>query len=156
MNCPKCSGAAMIPGRLLAFASTETNPNQLYPCDYAGCHAGQIHCCDGLQEDEWTLEFRWIGHNEEIPEGFELSNEKEIHHSGRDKGVAAAISSVGGVKKLATKLGIKQPSVSNWKRVPAERVISVEKISGVSRTVLRPDLYPSETGQVKLVVREYP
>ena len=65
----------------------------------------------------------------------------------RDKGVAAAISSVGGVKKLAAELGIKQPSVSGWKRVPAERVISVEKISGVSRTVLRPDIYPSETAQ---------
>ena len=65
----------------------------------------------------------------------------------RDKGVTAAISKVGGVKKLAAELGIKQPSVSGWKRVPAERVISVEKISGVSRTILRPDLYPTETEQ---------
>ena len=65
----------------------------------------------------------------------------------RDNGVTLAISKVGGVNKLAAQLGIKQPSVSGWKRVPAERVISVEKISGVSRTVLRPDIYPSETAQ---------
>ena len=85
MNCPKCSGAAMIPGRLLTVASTETNPNQLYPCDYEGCHQGLVHCCDGIAEgwddtDQWTLEFRWVGHNEEIPEGFKLANEKESHH----------------------------------------------------------------------------
>ena len=65
----------------------------------------------------------------------------------RDHGVTLAISSVGGVKKLATELGIKQPSVSGWRRVLAERVISVGKFSGVSGKVLRPDLYPSETGQ---------
>ena len=86
MNCPKCEGAAMIPGRLLIVASTETNPNQLYPCDYEGCHQGLVHCCDGIAEgwddtDQWTLEFRWGGHNEEIPEGFKLANEKESHHS---------------------------------------------------------------------------
>ncbi len=85
MNCPKCRGAAMIPGRLLIVASTETNPNQLYPCDYEGCHQGLVHCCDGIAEgwddtDQWTLEFRWVGHNEEIPEGFKLANEKESHH----------------------------------------------------------------------------
>ena len=85
MNCPKCRGAAMIPGRLLIVASTETNPNQLYPCDYEGCHQGLVHCCDGIADgwddtDQWTLEFRWVGHNEEIPEGFKLANEKESHH----------------------------------------------------------------------------
>jgi DNA-binding transcriptional regulator YdaS (Cro superfamily) len=32
----------------------------------------------------------------------------------------------GGVGALARKIGIAQPSVSNWSRVPAERVVSVE------------------------------
>mgnify|MGYP005833761607 FL=1 len=97
MNCPKCSGAAMIPGRLLAFASTETNPNQLYPCDYEGCHAGLVHCCDGLEEgwDEWTLEVRWVGHNEEIPEGFKLANEKESHHTRHSRMVVREYDEVG-------------------------------------------------------------
>ena len=211
MNCPKCSGAAMIPGRLLIVASTETNPNQLYPCDYEGCHAGLVHCCDGLEEgdntvfvardkwakkraerqkqikgfagrlqlalthrkkkqsdlakatdveqpsasawirgkknkdgtytyvmpthekvmlmaeflevdinwlyvglnspswlidkdnvgdakegeDEWTLEVRWVGHNEEIPEGFKLANEKESHHTRHSRLVVREYDEVG-------------------------------------------------------------
>ncbi|HEY5130552.1 MAG TPA: molecular chaperone TorD family protein, partial [Bradyrhizobium sp.] len=37
--------------------------------------------------------------------------------------------------------GISQPSVSNWNRVPAERVVSVEAVTGVDRAILRPDLY---------------
>jgi len=82
MNCPKCYGKGQIPVYRMAHAHIEgANGNRLVPCDYAGCHAGQVHCCDGLEEDEWTLEFRWIGHNEEIPEGFELANEKESHHT---------------------------------------------------------------------------
>src|SRR5262249_38325971 len=36
--------------------------------------------------------------------------------------------------------------VSNWIRVPAERVISVEATTGVDRAVLRPDLYGGEEG----------
>lgn len=53
-----------------------------------------------------------------------------------------AIDAAGGVAGLARKLGIAQPSVSNWTRVPPERVISVENLTGVGRGVLRPDLYP--------------
>lgn len=59
----------------------------------------------------------------------------------RDPGIEKAIGAAGGVGALARKLGIAQPSVSNWSRVPAERVIAVEAATGVPRTVLRPDLY---------------
>ena len=52
-----------------------------------------------------------------------------------------AIRVAGGVGALARKIGISQPSVSNWARIPAERVLSVEAATGVSRTILRPDLY---------------
>jgi TorA maturation chaperone TorD len=52
-----------------------------------------------------------------------------------------AIRAAGGVGQLARQIGISQPSVSNWTRVPAERVISVEAATGVDRAVLRPDLY---------------
>jgi TorA maturation chaperone TorD len=62
----------------------------------------------------------------------------------RDPGLDLAISAVGSVSELARRLGISQPSVSNWSRVPAERVLQVESISGVSRSVLRPDLYGGE------------
>jgi TorA maturation chaperone TorD len=59
----------------------------------------------------------------------------------RDAGLEEAIRVAGGVGALAQKIGISQPSVSNWARVPAERVVAVEAATGVTRTVLRPDLY---------------
>src|SRR5262249_26737228 len=59
----------------------------------------------------------------------------------RETGLNEAIRAAGGVRALAQKIGISQPSVSNWTRVPAERVRAVEAATGVSRTVLRPDLY---------------
>jgi TorA maturation chaperone TorD/DNA-binding transcriptional regulator YdaS (Cro superfamily) len=59
----------------------------------------------------------------------------------RDAGLERAINAAGGVAQLARKIGIAQPSVSNWRTVPAQRVIAVEAATGVSRKVLRPDLY---------------
>jgi TorA maturation chaperone TorD len=58
-----------------------------------------------------------------------------------DRGLEEAIRAAGGVTELARRIGISQPSVSNWLRIPAERVLSVEEATGVSRSVLRPDLY---------------
>lgn len=59
----------------------------------------------------------------------------------REAGLTRAIDAAGGVAQLARKIGIAQPSVSNWSRVPAERVIAVEVATGVPRADLRPDLY---------------
>jgi len=59
----------------------------------------------------------------------------------RDAGLERAIDAAGGVAQLARKIGIAQPSVSNWSTVPAQRVIAVEAATGVPRKVLRPDLY---------------
>ncbi len=59
----------------------------------------------------------------------------------RDPGLSEAIQAVGGVSELARRLGISQPSVSNWDKVPAERVLAVEAATGVERMRLRPDLY---------------
>ena len=64
----------------------------------------------------------------------------------RDPGLDQAITAAGGVGALARKIGIAQPSVSNWSRVPAERVLTVESVTGVSRAVLRPDLYGERPG----------
>ncbi len=61
-----------------------------------------------------------------------------------DQGLEEAIRAVGGVTELARRIGISQPSVSNWLRVPAERVLSVEAATGIGRAVLRPDLYGGE------------
>lgn len=59
----------------------------------------------------------------------------------RDTGLDEAIKAAGGISQLARRIGISQPSVSNWERVPAERVLVVESVTGVSRDQLRPDLY---------------
>jgi TorA maturation chaperone TorD len=59
----------------------------------------------------------------------------------RDQGLQRAIDAAGGIGVLARKLGIAQPSVSQWTRVPAERVAAVEALSGVDRCQLRPDLF---------------
>ncbi|MGU3399254.1 transcriptional regulator [Brucellaceae bacterium D45D] len=48
----------------------------------------------------------------------------------------------GGSAGLARALGkITSQAISQWRRVPAERVLEVEKVTGVSRHFLRPDIY---------------
>jgi DNA-binding transcriptional regulator YdaS (Cro superfamily) len=57
-----------------------------------------------------------------------------------------AKDAVGGAAVLARRLTvigrpITTQGVSAWRRVPAERVVDVERATGVSRQELRPDLY---------------
>lgn len=63
-----------------------------------------------------------------------------------DPGLEAAIRAAGGITELARRIGIAQPSVSNWSRVPAARVLAVEAATGVARALLRPDLYRESDG----------
>lgn len=60
-----------------------------------------------------------------------------------------AIEKAGSQAKLAEALGVGQTAISNWLNrksgVPAERVLAIETMTGVSRHDLRPDLYPCET-----------
>src|ERR1700751_5419728 len=67
----------------------------------------------------------------------------------REPGLEEAIRAAGGVSELARRLGIAQPSVSNWERVSAERVASVEAATGIDRPRPRPYLCaaraPAET-----------
>ena len=43
---------------------------------------------------------------------------------------------------IAEKLGIARQAPYEWKRVPATRVLAVERITRIARHKLRPDLYP--------------
>jgi len=66
----------------------------------------------------------------------------------RDAGLEQAIKAAGGVASLARAIGIAQPSVSGWSRIPAERVLAVEALTRLQRSVLRPDLYGPPEDQV--------
>jgi DNA-binding transcriptional regulator YdaS (Cro superfamily) len=52
-----------------------------------------------------------------------------------------AIERVGGSSELARILGITPAAISQWERVPPNRVLAVESASGVSRYDLRPDVF---------------
>ena len=52
-----------------------------------------------------------------------------------------AIEKAGGVSALAKALKISAPSVSAWNIIPINRVNDVEKITGISRHKLRPDIF---------------
>lgn len=49
---------------------------------------------------------------------------------------------------MAAAFGVSQPTVWRWlnqsKQLPPQHVLRVEAITGVSRHVLRPDIYPVE------------
>ena len=52
----------------------------------------------------------------------------------------------GGPGRLAQAIGgITPQAVSQWKKVPVARVLDVERVTGVSRHDLRPDIYPRES-----------
>lgn len=47
---------------------------------------------------------------------------------------------------LASSFGVNKTTVLRWEegQVPAERVLEVERVTGVPRSDLRPDLYPPD------------
>lgn len=64
------------------------------------------------------------------------------------KALEKAIRNMGSASELANRLGISPMSVSRWKTryngtVPADRVIPIFNLTGVTPHELRPDLYPN-------------
>ncbi|MXN46086.1 hypothetical protein GR138_12885 [Shinella kummerowiae] len=55
--------------------------------------------------------------------------------------VERAAEKAGGVVTLARELGIKHTALYSWNRVPAERVLDIERLTGISRHELRPDVF---------------
>jgi DNA-binding transcriptional regulator YdaS (Cro superfamily) len=56
-------------------------------------------------------------------------------------GMALIRAKRGMLAKVAHGLGLTRASVVKWEKVPAERVVEIERITGISREELRPDLY---------------
>jgi DNA-binding transcriptional regulator YdaS (Cro superfamily) len=48
---------------------------------------------------------------------------------------------------LARELGITPGAVSQWSRVPAERLIEIERVTGIRRELLRPDLFTESSAE---------
>jgi DNA-binding transcriptional regulator YdaS (Cro superfamily) len=47
----------------------------------------------------------------------------------------------GSLRALARALGVSHQAIAQWRHVPAERVVDVERATSVPRHILRPDLY---------------
>ena len=46
------------------------------------------------------------------------------------------------ISDIARALDLSRQAVSRWDKVPAKHVLRIEELTGVSRHVLRPDIYP--------------
>ena len=58
------------------------------------------------------------------------------HKTGMD-----AVRSATTLSSLADKIGITRGAISQWDRVPEERLDAVSSATGLAKHVLRPDLY---------------
>jgi DNA-binding transcriptional regulator YdaS (Cro superfamily) len=58
-----------------------------------------------------------------------------------------AVAKAGGLRALARQLHITHVAIMQWERVPPPHVMRIEKLTGVARSVLRPDIYPPEREQ---------
>ena len=57
-------------------------------------------------------------------------------------GLMLAAEACGSMAELARRLGMGRSSMQKWETVvPASRVIDIERVTGVPREQLRPDLY---------------
>jgi DNA-binding transcriptional regulator YdaS (Cro superfamily) len=56
-------------------------------------------------------------------------------------GMALLRSQRGLMTRIAAELGIERGAVAMWKKIPPERVPDVERITGIPRHELRPDLW---------------
>jgi DNA-binding transcriptional regulator YdaS (Cro superfamily) len=72
----------------------------------------------------------------------------------RTGGLAAAVAAAGSLTALAEKLKLTLQAVCQWDDVPPERCLDVERITGVSRHVLRPDIYGPPPKRVRPSGRE--
>lgn len=66
---------------------------------------------------------------------------KPVAISEVEPGLRAAFEKVGSARQLALALGIKPQSIACWRRVPADRVREVNRVTKVPLKTLRPDLY---------------
>ena len=59
----------------------------------------------------------------------------------KDAVLKRAIDAAGGLQSLSKALGLTPQAVSQWHEIPPRRVLALEKLSGISRHELRPDIF---------------
>jgi hypothetical protein len=67
--------------------------------------------------------------------------DKEATEAQLAEGLRLAVAAVGSRYRLAKQIGITPNAVERWKAVPIARLLDVERVTGIDRTLLRPDLY---------------
>ena len=63
------------------------------------------------------------------------------HPTKRDPGLSKAIEAAGGLRVLARGLGLGPGSIAQWYRVPYKQLLDVERLTGIPREKLRPELF---------------
>lgn len=59
-------------------------------------------------------------------------------------GLERAIKRAGGISALARGVKRTRQAVQQWKKVPAGLVVLVERLTGIPRAELRPDIFSAE------------
>jgi len=67
-----------------------------------------------------------------------------------NEGLRQAIERAGSQVKLARLLGITHQAINKWTAVPVHHLIEVERLTGVHRSLLRPDLYAEPDQKINL------
>jgi DNA-binding transcriptional regulator YdaS (Cro superfamily) len=62
----------------------------------------------------------------------------------QEQALKRAIERIGGARAVARIFDVATQNVYRWRVCPADRVLMLEKLSGVPRHELRPDFYPPE------------
>jgi DNA-binding transcriptional regulator YdaS (Cro superfamily) len=53
-----------------------------------------------------------------------------------------AIEIAGGMRALGRAIGTSHQNIRQWKITPPTRVLAIERVTGIHRSLLRPDIYP--------------
>ncbi len=62
--------------------------------------------------------------------------------------VRMAAERVGGVPRLAKRIGVTRQAIYQWREVPVERVADIAAATGIARSELRPDLYTLSDAEI--------
>ena len=58
-----------------------------------------------------------------------------------DKGLRLAIEAMGSSNALANALKLHRATVHHWERVPYSQLLAVERVTGIDRSILRPEMF---------------